>query len=94
MKLTDCVDEIKKIYFTQESTEGLNKFVLYLLQELKYKHFVGKEYPRHGWLLSFEENEVKLVHKEAYLDVGQLIERSIPGAKNYLYLFGQQSHSL
>ncbi|MFZ4712408.1 MAG: hypothetical protein ACOYL6_01735 [Bacteriovoracaceae bacterium] len=94
MKLADCVEEIKKIYFGEDTNEALNKFVFYLLQEIKYKHFLGTEYPRAGWLLSFEQESLRLVHKDARISVDDMIKKSIPGAKNYLYLYGQQPKSV
>ena len=90
MKLSDCVEEIKKVYFGNEMNEALNKFAFYLLQEIKYKHFLGTEYPRNGWLLSFENESLKLIHREAKISIDEMIKKSIPGAKNYLYLYGQQ----
>ena len=91
MKLSDCFDEIKKIYFNSERTDALNKFAFSVLHEIKYNHFYGSDYPRTGWLISFnqENNSLNFVHKEASIPLLNHLERSLGNNPQQLYLFGR-----
>ena len=91
MKLSDCFDEIKKIYFNSEKNDALNKFAFSVLHEIKYNHFYGSDYPRTGWLISFnqENNSLNLVHREASISVQKHLERSLGNSPHHLYLFGR-----
>lgn len=88
MKLSDCMEQIKKIYFGDDERDGLNKFAFYVLQEIKYNYFYGKDYPRSGWLMCFENDNLAFIHKDAYIPVENLILKAkATNSRPYLYSF-------
>lgn len=89
MRLSDCVEQIKKIYFKDQGMEVLNNFVFHLLHEVKNKHFIGLDYPRTGWLLSFSGESILLIHKEARINLNPIISRSERKSNRVLYQVGR-----
>lgn len=90
MRLSDCVEQIKKIYFKDQGMDVLNNFVFHLLHELKYKHFIGEDYPRSGWLISLAQDKILLIHKEASVDLNPILNKSHKRNSRVLYQVGQQ----
>ncbi len=82
MTLGQCLQEVGKFYFN-ECPNRLGQFGLELLRAIKYRYFDGRDYPKDGWLLLYDQTceEVFLLHKEVEVKIPLLfhkIVREIP----------------
>ncbi len=55
MTLGECLEEIRKVYLGG-SLPKMNKVGLHLVHKLRHHYFSQGTYPRHGWLLSLEDD--------------------------------------
>lgn len=68
MTLGECFNEIRK-YRLDGSVSRMSAVAMSTLHDLKYNHFLGEEYPRSGWLVSFENDSAFIVHRGFKIEI-------------------------
>ncbi len=68
MTLAQCLDEIR-ILALKGDTQRMSQIAKSLISDLKYKHYLGSEYPRNGWLLSIDTNGIKIFNNDVAIPI-------------------------
>lgn len=63
MTLAQCLDEIRMVCLKGDA-EKMTSLARKIVSDLKFKHYLGREYPRQGWFLEFSDRNVRIFNKD------------------------------